>query len=109
MLALRQNIGHDNPRRDQLDPWERVRRRGLRPASVAENVAALPGQDPVTGRPCTYGEQAETLVDAWMHSPAHRDNMLSCRFVNLGCPAQLALLPRNVPVVFAVQVFYVPE
>ena len=109
MLALRQKVGHDNPRQDQQGPVERVRRRGLRPASVGENVAALPVLDPVTGQPRTYREQAEALVEAWMNSPAHRDNLLNYRFGKLGCAARLALLPGNVPMVFAVQVFYESE
>lgn len=109
MMALRLHCGHSNPLRGQRNPYDRVERHGLRPYEVGENVAAVPLCDPATGKPRTYAEQAQLLVEAWLNSPGHRENLLKGRFRGLGCAARIACVPIGQQMVFAAQVFYSPE
>ena len=46
MMALRQQMGHENPIPRQGTPWLRVKETGLEPEWVAENVAMTPVLDP---------------------------------------------------------------
>lgn len=56
---------------DGKKPWDLVEEAGYAYAKVAENLAE--------------GQQTpEALRDAWMESPAHRENVLEKRFVHTG-------------------------
>jgi uncharacterized protein YkwD len=52
-------------------PWARVRALGYEPDLVGENIAA--GHTVVA-----------EVMDAWLHSPGHRHNILESRFTHLG-------------------------
>ena len=60
-------FAHVNP--DGLDPFARAARAGLE--ARAENIAA--------GQP-----DPAAVMDAWMHSPGHRANILNCDLTRLG-------------------------
>jgi len=68
MLA-RSFYGHDSP--EGMTVLERSKAAGYRPSSVAENIAR--GQNSV-----------EEVMDGWITSPIHRENILSPIFVDLG-------------------------
>ncbi|MBS0663904.1 MAG: CAP domain-containing protein [Verrucomicrobia bacterium] len=102
-MALTHRAEHQNVLRDQGDVLERVLRHGLRPAEVAENVASLPAVH--DGRAATAAEMAASLVEAWMHSPGHRENLLSRRFTHLGCAARVVTALGRTEYVFGAQVF----
>lgn len=102
-MALMHRAEHQNVLRDQNDVLERVLRHGLRPAEVAENVASQPAVH--DGRAATAEEMAASLVDAWMHSPGHRENLLSRKFTHLGCAARVVAALGRTEFVFGAQVF----
>lgn len=63
--AARDRMGHGGS--DGSDAGDRLERAGFRWRSWGENVA--------------YGQpDAQSVIDAWMASPDHRDNMLADRF-----------------------------
>lgn len=68
----------DKKRRDTDD---RARLAGITNPSIAENIAYS------TEDPQTYLEVAEMLVDLWMHSKGHKENILSKSALQLGCGA----------------------
>jgi uncharacterized protein YkwD len=60
------HVSHDGRTFDQ-----RIRAAGFEGGRIGENVGA-------------GFATADSVVDAWMHSPAHRENILDCRFNFLG-------------------------
>ena len=68
-MARRRFFSHTNP--DGRDPFDRMRRSGIRFRAAAENLAA--GQ--ITG--------VETF-DGWMGSPGHRRNLEDCDYTRIG-------------------------
>lgn len=68
MLAKRY-FEHISP--DGIDPFSWVDKRGYNYTSVGENLAV------------GYHE-AQSVVDSWMHSPAHRENVLKVEFEDMG-------------------------
>ncbi|HRE06600.1 MAG TPA: CAP domain-containing protein [Opitutaceae bacterium] len=131
MLANLGHISHSSPLRGEETAAARLERTGLNPVRVAENVATStvfvipPSQsfvirhvegtrvfvDGETGRPLvrrTYRELAEAIVDQWMTSPRHRDNLLSSQVRALGCGVRFARLVTGMEVVHAVQVLIDP-
>jgi len=68
-MARRRFFSHTNP--DGRDPFDRMRRSGVRFRAAAENLAA--GQ--ITG--------AETF-EGWMGSPGHRRNLEDCDYTRIG-------------------------
>ena len=53
----------------------------------------------------TYASLAQTVVDFWMHSPPHRDNLLAPEAVELGCGAAFFRDGQGFPKFKLVQVF----
>ncbi len=102
-MALMLHAGHHNVLLGQSDVLDRVIRHGLRPPTVAENVAAQPAA--IGGKPMSSAEIAAELVASWMESPGHRANLLNRRFTHLGCAARLAPAMGQVTYVFGAQVF----
>lgn len=70
-MARRDFCAHENP--DGLTPTDRMRATGY-PQPGAENVAR--GQ----GTP-------REVMEAWMNSPGHRENLLNPRFATIGVGA----------------------
>ena len=68
-MALNDFFGHQGS--DGSSPWDRMARAGYRQAGAAENVAA--------GYPTP-----EEVVDGWMTSPGHRQNILNCEYRDIG-------------------------
>jgi uncharacterized protein YkwD len=108
--ALVLRAGHDNPMPGGKNAAERVAHQNVPVSRVGENsimMGALrsEGSNPYYG----YREFAALLVDAWMNSPEHRDNILSDRFTELGCAARLSHAFRQGDFrIFAIQVFARP-
>ncbi|MFE0512265.1 sigma-70 family RNA polymerase sigma factor [Streptomyces sp. NPDC058964] len=68
-MAARNFFDHTNP--DGAGPGERITAAGYRWSTYGENIA--------------QGQQTpESVMDAWMHSPGHRANILNCAFKELG-------------------------
>lgn len=68
-MFARQYFAHDAP--DGVTPWDRLRSNGYRFTHAGENIAA----DFVT---------VEAIVDAWLASPLHRQNILDPDVVETG-------------------------
>jgi len=126
-------VRHENPIPLTATPVDRVTAVGLQYARVSENIARIssydlpPGTDALgvrrswgkteyfrldTGRPPelqTYAGFAATVVDSWMGSPGHRENILDPHLVSLGSAARPCLSPINRhEQIYAVQVFFTP-
>jgi uncharacterized protein YkwD len=69
-MAARSYLGHDSPAGDT--PADRVRTAGINYDELGENV--------YRGRVANASALPETVVDAWLGSPAHRANLLSPGF-----------------------------
>ncbi|MGW3495591.1 CAP domain-containing protein [Streptomyces sp. NPDC001020] len=67
-MAARDFFDHTDPSGN--DPWDRAKARGITDLG-GENIAR--GQ-----------ATAQSVMDAWMHSPGHRANILNCDFTTLG-------------------------
>ncbi len=69
-MAVRDFFDHTNP--DGEQPWDRMRRHGIRDfSSAGENIA--------------YGyPTAEAVEEGWMDSPGHRANILGRDYTHLG-------------------------
>jgi uncharacterized protein YkwD len=61
-------FSHTTP--DGLSPWDRAE---------AAGVSGLGGENIARGQ-----QDARAVMDAWMHSPGHRANILNCDFTELG-------------------------
>jgi uncharacterized protein YkwD len=131
--VVQMNISHDNPLPATATVAQRVEVMGLDYHEVAENLARLTifdvpfgtrqvgvrseGPPPKyyhldTGQPIhphTYTGFAAAVVDAWMNSPGHRENLLNVRLVSLGCSARPCRSPGGqLDQIYAVQVFFTP-
>jgi uncharacterized protein YkwD len=108
--ALALKAGHDNPMPGGRNAAERVQHQNVPVIKVGENsimMGALrhEGANPYYG----YREFAALMVDAWMNSPEHRENILNERFTELGCAARLSHAFRQGDFrIFAIQVFARP-
>lgn len=134
VMARERFLDHENP----VDPGlrtldDRVRRAGLKIRMASENVALAfalryeAGREFFTrkgrgGRPeFSYTEKgsvirmhsplsfATALLDQWMDSPGHRENILSTEPTHLGCHAAPATNDLEMPVFYATQVFFAPQ
>jgi uncharacterized protein YkwD len=107
-LALR--AGHDNPMPAGKNVAERVAHQNVPVAYVGENSIMMGAVRPEGSNPYYgYREFAAMLVDGWMNSPEHRENMLRDRFTELGCAARLSHAFRQGDFrIFAIQVFARP-
>lgn len=68
-MGARDFFDHTNP--DGADPGQRITAAGYAWSTYGENIA--------------QGQQTpEAVMDAWMHSPGHRANILNCSFKDIG-------------------------
>ena len=71
-MAKRKYFEHDSP--EGVKPWQRILNAGYPRATVGENLA--------------WGELHEStparIVDGWMHSPGHRENILRASYSDIG-------------------------
>ena len=58
-------------------------------------------------RPHNYHSFAKALIDAWLNSPGHRENILdpTIKFAGCGIAIPPAFLRRGMPVIYATQNF----
>ena len=78
-------------------------------ASLVEEGRVL--VDGETGLPLarrTYRELATVMVDQWLASPGHRENLMSRQVSVLGCGMRFARVATGLELVHAVQVFMDP-
>ena len=68
-MAQRRYFDHTAP--NGTDPGQRITAAGYAWSAYGENIAA--------GYP-----DAVSVMRGWMNSPGHRENILNCRFSNLG-------------------------
>jgi uncharacterized protein YkwD len=131
-MAKHAFVGHDNPFDPELKTMmDRARRAGLKPRSLAENVAsafarqyeggekfyvrieggqkissAQPGGPQIPMR--SYIEFAEALVDGWMKSAGHRKNILDESATHLGCACEPSPVQATMEKFYGTQVFFTP-
>lgn len=132
VMAKEKFLGHENDFDPALKtPLNRVRKVGLKPRFIAENVAldfarqyrsgdtfytrsvdgetvfsAVPDGPPLPMH--TYASFAATLLDGWMHSPDHRANILSDKPQRLGCSGAPSRDSTGLEVFYCTQVFFTP-
>ncbi len=68
-MARRDYFAHESPNGD--GPGDRVADAGFQWSRYGENIARGPSS-------------AYEVVDGWMHSPEHRENIMDCRFQEMG-------------------------
>lgn len=132
--VVQKALTHQNPLPLTARPADRVRWVDLPFQLVAENIARQTIYELPVGRisvgvrerdgrseyydldtrqtvePRTYTGFAETLVRAWMDSPAHRANLVNPGFTSLGCAARTCRSPvEEQEQIYAVQVFLEPK
>jgi uncharacterized protein YkwD len=129
-MVERDFFAHENPYDEaRATPFDRVRLVGLEPRFVAENIATAfrlryESGKPVYPReedgetvfsyepggpaiePHAYESFAEALLDGWMGSPGHRENILSEAPTFLGAACMRAEKERGMDVFYCVQVFF---
>jgi uncharacterized protein YkwD len=132
IMAKRGSISHDNPENPRYDTMpKRVRSVGVNAGFAAENVATAFGLQYHSGRgfykreaagkavysylpngpairPHTYESFARALVDAWMNSPGHRDNILHKEPQYLGVSCVGASGESGMPIFYCTQIFLAP-
>jgi len=108
-MVQRNFFSHKNPAKGKKTVKDRLRRVGITNVYMAENIAYLsvldrnPDRALYTpeqnggyfsytwkGEPLrnhTYLSLAKAVVDQWMHSKGHRENILNSHYVYLGCGA----------------------
>lgn len=68
-MAAKGYFDHNSP--DGRDPGDRITAAGYRWTTYGENIAR--------------GQQTpESVMEGWMNSPGHRDNILNCAFKEIG-------------------------
>lgn len=121
---------HTNPFPFIATPVDRVRQAGLNPRRVAENIALIPVynipdgvgvyqlkgdsrfRDVRTDRliePHSCRSYAVAVVEAWMNSPGHRENIVNPGLQFLGCAVRATKSLTGIDMIFAVQVFATPR
>ncbi|HMJ65729.1 MAG TPA: CAP domain-containing protein [Candidatus Binatia bacterium] len=130
-MAKGRFVEHTNPERDKGTLADRAKFVGLRPRFAAENVASTFGRRYKSGQPFytreeggrkiysyepngkpipihTYLSFAEDLVDSWMQSPGHRENILHKTPQYLGCACELSRDATAMETFYCAQVFLKP-
>jgi uncharacterized protein YkwD len=69
-MATHGYFDHDSP--DGRDPFDRIHQAGYDFSTAAENIAA-------------GSATAEATLEQWMQSPGHCSNIMSSKFVHIGC------------------------
>src|SRR4030095_1990451 len=132
VMAEKKFLGHENEFDKTLHtPSDRIRRVGLRPSYIAENVAlefarklrsgeafytrTVDGATVFSATPNgpsfpmhSYVSFAEALLDGWSNSPDHRANSLSDKPRRRGCAVAPAHDPTGLEVLYCAQVFFTP-
>jgi uncharacterized protein YkwD len=132
IMKKRGSISHENPGNALYETLpKRVRAAGVNPGFAAENVATAFGLRYESGkgffkreeggktvfsyspkgssiRPHTYVSFAEALVEAWMNSPGHRDNILHKEPESLGVSCVGSVGESGLPIFYCTQVFLAP-
>jgi uncharacterized protein YkwD len=134
-MARHDFVSHDHPEPRKESISDRARVVGLRPAVLAENVASSfdrryrsgekfyvreeAGRRIASSKPKgppiprhTFLSFAEALLDQWMDSPGHRENILSNAPRYLGCavePGKGEGDDTPIRKLFATQVFFTPQ
>jgi len=107
-MALMFRSEHGNPIPGEHTVADRIAHAGIVGLRAGENVLMMPAQRPAgpLRQDYTYAALAAFLVDSWLHSPAHRANLLDRGYTHLGCAARFAhgVMPGDQRV-FAAQVF----
>lgn len=78
-------LGHSGPNGNE--PWDRARSEGYAWYVIGENVFHYPHS-------CGHSDRrtARLMVDGWMHSPEHRENILNRAYTDIG-----VAVVRNLP------------
>jgi uncharacterized protein YkwD len=132
IMKKRGSISHENPENPKYETLpKRVKAVGVNPGFAAENVATAFGLRYDSGkafykreeqgttvfsytptgppiRPHTYESFAEALVESWMNSPGHRDNILHKDAVYLGVSCVASMTKSEMPMFYCTQVFLAP-
>jgi uncharacterized protein YkwD len=132
IMQRRGSISHENPENPRFANLpKRVQSVGVNPGFAAENVATAFGLQYQSGRafykreqagkavfsylpngpairPHSYESFARALVDAWMNSPGHRDNILHKEPQYLGVSCVAATGESGMPTFYCTQVFLAP-
>jgi uncharacterized protein YkwD len=133
IMRARGSISHDNPENAQYRTLEhRVKSVGLNYRLIAENVATAFGLKYQSGTrfypmrengrtvfrykpagpaipPHTYATFAKSLIDAWMNSKGHRENILRKEAQYLGAYCAPAENKHGqMPMFYCTQVFFTP-
>ncbi len=88
-MDVRSFFAHDNP--DGETPWDRMRSAGITFSYAGENIA--------------YGyPNAAAVMDGWMNSQGHRENILRPQFTRLGVGVHIS--PQGT--IYWTQDFYTP-
>ena len=101
-MALTMQVQHESFLPDQATSRDRVRRHGLTRILVTENVAVTPVTAAI-GR-VSARDIAAVLVEQWLNSPGHRENLLNPRLTHFGGAVRLAR-PMGHWSAYGVQVF----
>lgn len=132
IMKKRGSISHENPGHPKYETLlKRVKSVGLNPGFAAENVATAFGLRYESGKafykrqeagrtifsythngpaipPHTYGTFARALVESWMNSPGHRDNILHKDAEYLGASCVVSISKSEMPMFYCTQVFLAP-
>ena len=126
------DVSHENPGNPQYETLtKRVTAVGLKPRFAAENLAYTfavqyrsgdrvyvredngqkifsykPDGPPLAAH--TYISFAKSVVDQWMNSPGHRQNLLHREPTFLGVGCRPATGESGLPMIYCCQVFYTP-
>ena len=106
-LAVEGESSHYSPLPGQHTAADRVRQHGLWDASIGENVLAM--TLPASETPPTCEAIATELVEQWMNSPGHRENLLNRDFTHFGGSVRFAKGIGATERSYAVQVFAKPS
>jgi uncharacterized protein YkwD len=130
-MAKGEFIEHINPNPGRRKPEDRAKLAGLKPRMLAENVANAFGRRYKSGQSFytreengrkiysyepdgppiplhTYISFAEALVESWMQSPGHRENLLHTVPEYLGCACEPSSNRKTMETFYCTQVFYLP-
>lgn len=132
IMKKRGSISHENPENPKYETLpKRVKAVGVNPGFAAENVATAFGLRYESGKAFykreeqgrtvfsftpdgppipahTYASFAKALVDSWMNSPGHRDNILHKSAEYLGVSCVVSLAKSEMPMFYCTQVFLAP-
>ncbi len=124
-------VSHEHPEPSKKTVADRARFVGLQPSFLAENVASSFGRKYKSGQKFfvreeggrklysyepdgppipmhTYLSFAEALVDEWMASPGHRENLLHSAPQFLGCACEAGRNNSGIETFYCTQDFFAP-